>query len=575
MLYSNYFKANLTWVTLLSERFVADNTVFRSGEWHQVTVEDVNGVTYFNQVSKGPPIHDWDIVFTSSVIRQWRVYLTLTWYYPKRGSFVVKLRLDDPPVRRNNTRVRFPLPITSQPYMQALARAIAARNAWLNRRSGNKVSSPSRPNPQARYHSYPVYHYGYYVSTGNGINESFGTTAPVNTYYRTWTGTRTPGFWSKTRRQLPENPHTVSITEVDMGTLIECTYNDPALHPAHPGDYSNDVNIHTNHYPPPYPGGNPLSGTLAATGRAGFSALNRLQTAMQNETVNIAQDIGEIGETIAMIHKTISRVHGAHTMLRGGNIPGAIRALWQGNTHGSPNGKPFRNALSESRTLAQNWLELQYGWKPLLMDIHDGIEKVRVFAKNAPRPLIVSEARASGSSFTNDYTDIMLYGFPTVKGGRRNWVTKGTVKYKVRYQMEDAHLAFLAQTGFTNPINLVWELLPYSFVVDWFLTVGPWLESFSSYQGLKFYDGMKLTFERLYVTDSVQFGPRPPLPGYTYKLAVQSGAQWRYVWLKRERLTSFPRPAKPVFKSPWSTGHVLNALALLASSFGYSRTLHV
>lgn len=47
----------------------------------------------------------------------------------------------------------------------------------------------------------------------------------------------------------------------------------------------------------------------------------------------------------------------------------------------------------------------------------------------------------------------------------------------------------IQQLGLDDPLGLIWELTPYSFVVDWFLPVGQWLSSFRSIKGLTFQGG--------------------------------------------------------------------------------------
>lgn len=561
-IFSPIFKANLKWVTLVSEKFFYDRSVMHGGIWHTLSVEDLDGHVYWSQTAPNKVSHEFDIVFTTSILRTWRYYLTLVYYFPKVGYFTVKLRLDEPKLTRRNTRVTATVSTTSASYQKALLKGSSALKKWQKSLPGASVASSVRPSPETRNKSYPRYFY----SKANGYDpwSYINTTGTYVAYSRTWTGTRTPGYWNMARRQLPENGHTVSITETDVDPLIECDVN------ANGVDYSNRVDVHTLHYPPPT-----FATKFTSTQYqiANLNAISRLRNAMQTDTANLAQDLCEFGQTIRMIGTTVRRVTGAHNNLKNGNIPGAIRALWGSNQNGR-----FRDGgmPHAARSLAQNWLELQYGWKPLLADVHDGIEKTRNLLLKSPDPLIVSMARGSArnSDFTSSVINLFSYSLPYIPAGQRNWSKQATVKYKVRYKMDDAHRAFLAQTGFTNPVNLAWELLPYSFVVDWFYTVGPWLESFSAYEGLVFVDGMKLEFEKQWVTDSVAYRGHP-VPNNAYYLDVTSRGSWKQVDLRRTRITTFPMLDKPVLKSPWSTVHALNGLALLFSSFGFSRNLRV
>jgi hypothetical protein len=123
--------------------------------------------------------------------------------------------------------------------------------------------------------------------------------------------------------------------------------------------------------------------------------------------------------------------------------------------------------------------------------------------------------------------------------------------------------AFMTQIGFNNPINLLWEIIPYSFVVDWFLPIGQYLEGLTNFQGLTFIDGCETRFTRqsalfdvyYYYEDNVQ-------------IDIRYGSYSRDdVLFDRLKLTSWPSMRLPSFKNPISTEHALNALALLRAAF--------
>jgi hypothetical protein len=77
------------------------------------------------------------------------------------------------------------------------------------------------------------------------------------------------------------------------------------------------------------------------------------------------------------------------------------------------------------------------------------------------------------------------------------WQTKIVSKrVKARYYVRNAGMKQLAQIGITNPALLVWELIPYSFVVDWMIPVGDWLSSLDALVGvedLRVVRGYKIT----------------------------------------------------------------------------------
>jgi hypothetical protein len=138
-----------------------------------------------------------------------------------------------------------------------------------------------------------------------------------------------------------------------------------------------------------------------------------------------------------------------------------------------------------------------------------------------------------------------------------------------RYTIDSKLKAFAAQTGFTNPINLAWEVLPYSFVVDWFLPIGPYLETLSAFDGLAFLDGYVTNATVQYTLASHDFyGRFPANETPIYTMWDKRARYWRqYIQINRQRITSFPGAVMPSFKNPLSITHAMNGLSLLRAAF--------
>lgn len=52
---------------------------------------------------------------------------------------------------------------------------------------------------------------------------------------------------------------------------------------------------------------------------------------------------------------------------------------------------------------------------------------------------------------------------------------KGTLT--CRFKINNPDLLLPAKVGLTNPLSVAWELIPFSFVVDWFLPIGKYLDA--------------------------------------------------------------------------------------------------
>lgn len=102
---------------------------------------------------------------------------------------------------------------------------------------------------------------------------------------------------------------------------------------------------------------------------------------------------------------------------------------------------------------------------------------------------------------------------------------------------------------------VVWETVPYSFVVDWLFPIGNVLEAATSTLATEFLSGTRTFYgEEKASIDAKDVGE----DGFVSERS-QSFTTKGY-W--REPYSSFPVPSTYV-KSPWSIRHALDAIALL------------
>lgn len=421
----------------------------------------------------------------------------------------------------------------------------SARVRYYRPRSGWARKNNLRPNPEQRNASFP----NYYWDIGNNPNGSFQGNTTFISYLRTWSGVRTPGFGSLKKSELPVNPHSVTIREQPGAPIgIEGSYRTSGF-PGHfwrtqylfsfvrSPDYWSEVPAH---YVPAYD---------RAVKRLIKTAGNQIHT-------NMAQNLAQVDQLIRLVATTTRRLVGSVSALKKGNLNGAVKALWQGNQPVFRSGGGVRR----SNTLAENWLEMQYGWKPLLMDIEGSQAAISTLTLGETP---VTTATASARMYLETNTAV-LHG--SRQKGTEIEFLESIVKIGLNYRIGNEMQAFLAQTGFTNPLNLAWEVLPFSFVADWFIPIGPYLETLSAWDGLVFEDGysVKLTRRRrigkmLYDFDS-SFGP--PWRDYGFGWAMGQGIRF-----DRVKLTTFPSLSRPRFKNPLSATHALNGIALVRAIF--------
>jgi len=131
------------------------------------------------------------------------------------------------------------------------------------------------------------------------------------------------------------------------------------------------------------------------------------------------------------------------------------------------------------------WLEYSFGWKPLMMDIADAFSALNNLLKG-DRVTVVKGAKSS-SKLTYDTIDSYSPGqgfyTPHLWYVRRSWTLedeyvryRGAVRTRAATTFKDA----AARWGFTPSdfVPTLWELLPWSFLVDYFVTIGDALDAY-------------------------------------------------------------------------------------------------
>lgn len=341
-----------------------------------------------------------------------------------------------------------------------------------NRRSKRAFSSSVRPNDQI-LSQYLI------LSRSNSVTNYIGYGDYV-AYSRVWSGTRTPNFHELKRKKLalPINNHSVNIfSKLDAGEYNrERFYVDGVL-------VTDSVNIdrfrHIG-FDPQQPAHLP---------QAYERALKRLIEQTGSLNANLAQDLAQISQTVRTVTDSASRIARSVIALKKGNFSSAVDALWRG-THRVPR---VERRPTNADALANNMLALQYGWKPLLMDVHGAAESLARYNLAGDHVVV---ARSSATQKDLRVDDLWTNETNPTKIGRVEFETSTRCIIGLRYTIGNALRTFLAQTGFTNPVNLAWEVLPFSFVFDWFLPLGPYLETLSAWDGLSFVDGYLVNFTR-------------------------------------------------------------------------------
>lgn len=203
-----------------------------------------------------------------------------------------------------------------------------------------------------------------------------------------------------------------------------------------------------------------------------------------------------------------------------------MRKSWKGNDH---------------RIVQNRWLEYRYGWLPTIMDIDTLINK----------PLGNPHAKVSGFAMVR-YDD---HGY---KIGEEELDQNGALLYKVQSIVipKDPFMKTASQYGIANPGLVLWEMVPYSFVVDWVFDVGGYLEHLGALNGLELVDPITSELHEFF-----QQSYAPPRSGLTSSYGSYKGK----IGGRSLGVPSYPNPFIP--NNGMNLTRFLDAAALLKGQF--------
>lgn len=312
--------------------------------------------------------------------------------------------------------------------------------------------------------------------------------------------------------------------------------------------------------------GSPVFGD--PTAEANAKAIQQLFGNISPYRSNVAVTVAELPRTISLIGDTASRLARMVRSLKRFDIPGAFNAI------GLSSEAHRRRLIRKARALPRNnksradfasssILELQYGWRPLLSEVdnamHDLAER---FKTRSDMFRVLGGSEASGSIPARSIQYVQPSARLVYMG---NVVNTSQVGYVCYVKVTDA--GKFTQGGMGNsPLDVAWELIPYSFIADWFIPIGSWISSLTALSGLAFLDGSKSVLRKIEYTNRY-YGHLTTSPAIRFRNEKRS---LKSVSMTRSKLVAFPSGFSMLrvkgLDKILGTEHAINAIALLTQA---------
>lgn len=291
-------------------------------------------------------------------------------------------------------------------------------------------------------------------------------------------------------------------------------------------------------------------------------AVTKALLGLKDEKINLSQNFGErqqlIDLTIDAANKCVGLISDFLKKKRALSR-GKLMSLTLKDLKKLPKGR-------NTKGLINDFLAVQYGVRPLMQDVHGAADALNKRERDGNSYRATVHGRV-GENFdtswwkSSDYSGLFGYRCQVTESHR--------VHVRLDYALDNPLLASLSQLGITNPADLAWELLPFSFVVDWFLPVGNYLNAFDAALGWTFVGGSLSCISRNTVRSNIPTW-EDPSNHFPFKLLVDySPYQESNYHFERYVYASSPLPRVPRFKNPFSGQHVANAIALIFAGVRY------
>ncbi len=210
-----------------------------------------------------------------------------------------------------------------------------------------------------------------------------------------------------------------------------------------------------------------------------------------------------------------------------------------------------------AKDISGRWLEMHYAVLPTINDAYEAAMAFEALSSGPRRVTVRASKRTAYQTLVDSTWTVGLI--------------KGIARRQYTYEAYE-ELAFARQIGLGNPASILWERIPWSFVIDWFIPIGTYLELIGQIPFLK---------GRFCRSDSLEEN----WAGYTEMKKVPFGSGYRqcikpltwvnphWFWCSRTPLSSLNVPLPKVEVHGALHGRrILNAIALSHQLFIKARS---
>lgn len=216
--------------------------------------------------------------------------------------------------------------------------------------------------------------------------------------------------------------------------------------------------------------------------------------------------------------------------------------------------------------IKDTWMQYQFGIKPTLYDIDNATTYLSQLVVRDQIPVTV-RAKAGGFRDTVKTVTGTLTPIGDIAVHSRVKETCG-VHYSVVYEIPTGQVRDITSLGLDNPYQIAWEVTQLSWMFDYAVGIGDWLQSFTAANGLLFKEGCKSVLRKA-ASESFQWQPKVSPSRQLVMHSPPALEQGNYAEMgafSRELLTHGVVPAfAPSIKNSLGLAQLANSLFALSN----------
>jgi len=202
-------------------------------------------------------------------------------------------------------------------------------------------------------------------------------------------------------------------------------------------------------------------------------AYSKFTNKVHGEQAQLAVSWLERQKTLDMMAKRLVQTRKlvkAIRTFRWGEAANLLGFSHSGRRKGTAPPKEWRTHANKSGAA---YLEFHFGWEPTIKEV---MRCVDLLSGDWPRPRIRARATVIGRHAEAVGTGLSL--------NTTSFVTTSKRSLTAEIRISDPNLLLADQVGLVNPLLIVNEVIPFSFIVDWVANLSDYLESFYPFTGI-------------------------------------------------------------------------------------------